>query len=299
MFCANCGNEKSESAKFCRSCGSQLIRSIQSNPIDYVATKPEVIEISRNTKFAGSTFMLSAFVFAIALVVPAASHQSRGHTLNVFHIGRNYGYTAYVSQLVCLIMVSGVLGIITFQGRRPPTSLRWGRIFASLYGVCTAFFFSNDISNFVNAWNNTPGAITQSIGPAVATWWIGTLLLFLGVVSLSVKEFKRGKTEFFIVERRSLFVKTEHSWFKRFFDGPIYSDWIVWFYIAEAVSYSMNTANDPLWYQTAKPGVSHGSSEVQAYIGGFFLQLILCLIISFVRSLFRKIKDNRKRKGSV
>jgi len=65
--------------------------------------------------------------------------------------------------------------------------------------------------------------------------------------------------------RRSLFINTGESWFRRFLDYPIYSDWMLYFYIFGCLSEALNLATDPLWAQTSAPGTTAGASVASAF----------------------------------
>jgi len=287
MYCTKCGTEIYEDAIFCKSCGVRVSEFLE--PKDELSSAPELSSLS--SKMEGGLIIASGVFFFAASLTSAVTVSPPNHTLNVFHLGNSYGYTKYAGELMMLLLQSVAVGYVAYTNKRPAKWLRWVRILLLLFGLMNLSLFTHDLQGFVASWNSVPGAPSQSIGPAVYTWAFGLVLYAVGALRLSIREFRKNTFEFFIPVRRSLFINTGESWFRRFLDYPIYSDWMLYFYIFGCLSEALNLATDPLWAQTSAPGTTAGASVASAFFGTFiFIGLPLYMLFSLIRSIVRKIR---------
>jgi len=287
MYCTKCGTQINKDALFCKSCGERVPKLLEWNDESSPALEPS----SPSSKIEGGLMITSAIFFFAASVTSAVSVNPPNHTLNVFHLGNSFGYTKYAGGLMMLLLQSVAIGYVAYTNKKPTKWLRWARIFLLILGLLNLTLFIHYLQGFVSSWNSVSGAPRQSIGPAVAVWTIGLMLYAVGALRLSTREFRINTVEFYLPVRRSLFINTGEAWFRRFFDFPIYSDWMLYYYIFGCLGVGLDIATSASWAQTSAPGTNAGAAVASEFLGTLiFIGLPLYVFFSLLRSVFRKIR---------
>ena len=289
MYCRNCGSEISENANYCRQCGENVNAELETD-----ADKADY----RGSRLTGILLLLSGLSFLLATDMPAVQIStqvsSRFPVLNTFHIGANRGYTIYAGVLAEFAAILLLFGVMAFQSRRPVKWLRWMRLLLLLYAFVVIIRFAQYVNEYIRGWNSAAGSSQSWIGGAVPMAWIALVLMAVAIARLSIQEFKPSFSQFYVPTRRNLFVGQGESWFRRFLDQPPWSDWIFFLGVYEAIGVGVSQASDPLWFKTASRGTTHDTAVIQAFGSAVLVAVLFCLVLSTVRSVFRRMRGGQK-----